>query len=136
MTIGEVIPMEPERWPMLARAAQDTRKAETTKIEWIDEHFSPGGLVLKANFNYTEIFRAKSPARVLDRIEDRLHDGQRHIDTLRPHIVTTMGSVYELLGRAPQKNDVLALYVLRDLIELKRWDWIAEVSILATRQEG
>lgn len=139
-----------ERYPLLARALEECRPAYSTKIEWLVDEYGPE-LTLRryAEHNFTEIFRASTSEELLDRLEYTLRRGRRYLNLETPHPISSMGGVYEHLGRWPTERDTVSLRILRDLFEqpitvdsygvpldTPGSEWICEVSLMVASGEG
>lgn len=158
---GRVFATDPDRWPILIRAARNTVPTERVKIEWICEGSQrcptcnhPTGHA-KIDHNFTQIFRTKvgtdenaleALARHFDAIEVAMQRGMREFSAVGSAPFSLMGGVQVLLGRWPRKGDYLALEVLRTphlLIDevdpygvprdCPRKEWISEVSLMARK---
>lgn len=139
-----------ERWPLLARALEEHRPAYSTKIEWLVDEYGPEQtIVRRAKHNFTELFRAKTSEELLDKLEYMLRRGRRAFNAETYMPFSTLGGVYEYIGRWPTDRDTVRLQILRDLreqpitvdsygvpLDTPRSEWICEVSLMVASGEG
>jgi hypothetical protein len=156
---SEVLASDPGRWPLLTRAAQDTRAAQSTTVEWLEpvaDRCSCCGTLrsrevsYKTGKNLMQIFRCPflpektTPTDALkthlDHIETAMRTGIRSpgSSSLNP----LMDGAISLLGHWPRKDDLLTLYVLRptELYVERQFpgrprqdEWITELSLGAIK---
>lgn len=136
--IAEFVNRHSGAYPLLEKALVNEEKAHSVKVEWLVDDDPPvtpdGNLRYKAEYNYTEIFRAESRGGVCSQIEASLrrNDGPR-LDLSSSNPVSHLGGI-RYYTDSPEP--FLSLRVLRDLthyvdeIRPSRNEYIAEVTVL------